>query len=216
MLKTLMIALPIALVGVASQASTLVNGSFEDIGNGTLSNSGWSILEEIPGWDGLPNIEVQSNPTLRGIDAQDGENYVELDTDVDSGITQDITLSVGTYRLSFFYSPRVDLNATTTNDMFYSVGNSFTDLLSGTVQGGPNLDYPWGQWTEVTGIFDVIETGDFTLSFFATGGSYQSGCGNCGALIDNVSLAAVPLPASVLFLLASILGLGIMRSRRDA
>lgn len=212
--KVTVIATAIALAMSAStlSAATVVNGSFEDIGNTTLNGSGWSFFNSIPGWTGAPTGEVQSAPTIRQVDAQDGQYYVELDTNENSTIYQDISFGIGSYTLSFFYSPRVNDASQGTNDMLYSVGN----LLSGSVNDAPNLNFPYETWTEVvTDRFNVTTAGTYRLSFSGAGAENESNrCGDCGALIDNVTIAAVPLPAGALLLLTGLAGLGLSRRRK--
>lgn len=200
-------------------AATVQNGSFEDIGTGTLNNRGWRHFSSIPGWDGLPNVEIQSDPTLRHINAQHGDNYAELDTNTNAGMLQEINFSAGTYELSFFYSPRVNQSQTTTNDMYYKVfagpaHSPNTELLYGEINDAPNIETPYGRWTEVTGIFDVTVAGTYSLLFQASGEQRTSGCGDCGALIDNASISAVPLPAPALLLLTSLACMYSVRLRR--
>lgn len=201
-----------AMIASGAAASTLLNGSFEDIGGGTLNSSGWNHFSGIPGWTGVPNIEIQSAITLGSIDAQHGQYYAELDTNQDAGIFQDVALSAGRYILSFWYSPRVDATPTSTNDMVYSVSNG-ASLLSGAINGAPNASYPHGAWTEVTGSFEVATDSIVRVAFAATGGSHHPGCGNCGALIDNVSISSVPLPAGGALLVAGLGAFGLMRRR---
>lgn len=210
-LRAALVAALVAGAGAAPAATLVMNGSFEDIGSGSLNNGGWNHFSSVPGWTGSPNVEIQSDKTLSSIDAQDGTHYAELDTNQDAGIFQDLVLDAGNYLLSFWYSPRVDDPSTSTNDMFYSVSEGMTTLAGGSVNGAPNPDYPHGVWTEITHYFTVDDTSDVRLSFFADGGSRYSGCGNCGALIDNISVSAVPLPASGLMLAAGLLGFGAFR-----
>lgn len=205
----------IAIIGSSASAASVVNGSFEDIGSGSFNGGGWNQFGSIPGWTGSPNLEIQSNPTLSSIDAQDGSNYAELDTNQNATLSQDIVFAIGKYALSFYYSPRVDAAPTNTNDMSYSLSMGMTEAAGGSILGAPTAAYPWGEWKKVTNVFNVDTAGSYTLSFTALGNSFQQGCGNCGALIDNVSVAAVPLPASVLFLLAGVGGLGAMRKRNQ-
>ncbi len=214
------------LIGGAAQASTVnlvTNGSFED---NPLGSGNWSHFSNVPGWTGDPNVEIQSNRTLGSIDAKDGSYYAELDTNQDAGMFQDIFLNAGSYDFSFFYSPRVNDTNTATNDMFYSFKDMATQtltLLSGTISGAPNASYPHGVWTEVNGTLRVQTAATYRLTFEARGGSFYGGCGNCGALIDDVSLTGpggpidnpspVPLPAGFALLLTGMGGLAVMRRR---
>ncbi|MEM8655715.1 MAG: VPLPA-CTERM sorting domain-containing protein [Pseudomonadota bacterium] len=206
-----MAAVTFSIFALPAHAVTVENGSFEDIGDGTLNGRGWNHFSDVPGWTGDPNVEIQSNSTLGSIDTPFGTRYVELDTNQDAGIFQDISLSAGSYMLSFWYSPRVNASPTTTNNMSFSVGLGGLTLLDGTVNGAPNTAFPHGVFTEVTGQFSVAQDATVRLAFNATGGSFSSGCGNCGALIDNVQLSAVPLPASGMLLIAGFGGLFAMR-----
>lgn len=214
-IKCLAIAALMACLGSIAGAATVQNGSFEDIGDQKLNRRGWNHFSNVPGWTGSPNIEIQSNRTLRSIDAQDGRRYAELDTNQDAGIYQDVVLNAGKYRLSFWYSPRVRATSTTTNDMTYDVTGNGKSLLSGMVRGAPNDDYPHGVWTLVKGSFVVEDTDTVRLFFAATGGSRYRGCGNCGALIDNVQLSSVPLPAGGMLLIGGIAAIGLMHRRRN-
>ena len=211
--RTAVISSIFAIWASAVSAATVLNGSFEDIGVQSLNTGGWSHFPSIPGWTGVPNVEIQSNKTLGSIDAHHGDQYVELDTNQDASIYQDIWLTSGTYKLSFWYSPRVNNLSTSTNDMLYSVGAG-SALLSGTINGAPNPDYPHGAWTNVTGIFVVDAAKMVRLMFTASGGSHYSGCGNCGALIDKVSISAIPVPASGLLLLGAFAVLSGARLRQ--
>ncbi len=209
-------ALALSLFATSAMSATVLNGSFEDIGTGTLNSNGWNHFSSIPGWTGDPNVEVQSNSTLgSSINTPFGTRYAELDTDRDAAIYQDIFLTAGRYQLSFWYSPRVNATPTSTNDMTYSV-TSGGSLLSGMISGAPNTAYPHGVFTEVTGTFKVATDSTVRLLFQATGGSHFAGCGNCGALIDNaaIDLIPTPLPAAGWMLLAGVGGMAGLRRYR--
>ena len=89
-------------------------------------------------------------------------------------------------------------------------------LLDGVVEEAPNPDYPFGEWTQITTNFTVDADQDVFLWFSAWGGSYFDGCGNCGALLDNVSISAVPLPAGGALLITALGAFGVMRRRSKA
>jgi hypothetical protein len=203
----------------AGSASTVVNGSFEDVSGGTVlvNNGSWAVYDTLPGWTTIDGngIEVQTNATLGSIDAQDGNRYVELDShprgSSNSTMRQQISLGVGEYRLSFFYSPRT--NDASTNGIFYSVSEAISgglDLTYGQVSG-PSGTYPRTVWTEVIATFTVATAGLFNLDFGATGRP-----DTYGGLIDNVSIAPVPLPAGALLLLTAFGGLAVARKRKTA
>ncbi|MCK0096474.1 VPLPA-CTERM sorting domain-containing protein [Yoonia sp. F2084L] len=210
------LAAAMAIATSGASAATVINGSFEDIGDGALNGSGWNIFSSVPGWTGSPNIEIQSDRTLGSIDAQDGNYYAELDTNQDAGIFQNIALDAGSYSLSFWYSPRVNADPTTTNDMSYSVAGAAETYIDNIITGAPNPAYPHGAWTNVVANFTIDSDQTIALSFAALGGSRFNGCGNCGALIDNVTIAAVPLPAGILLMLTAVGAFGFARRRPKA
>ncbi|MCH2075306.1 MAG: VPLPA-CTERM sorting domain-containing protein [Rhodobacteraceae bacterium] len=210
-------AATVVALALPASATTITNGSFEDLGGQTI-NGNWEIFPGVPGWTGSPNVEIQTDPTIGAVDAHTHDNYVELDTNQDSSITQLINLTRGAWELTFWYSPRVnDLN-TTTNDLVWSLTDTEdgSEIFSEEVTGAPNDDYPWGVWTEITTTFVVLDAGSFALTFGADGGSKYQGCGNCGALIDTVAIAPVPLPASGLLLLAGLGAVFGVRRRNAA
>lgn len=212
-MKTLGAAALLALAPLTVSAATVVNGSFEDLGGQALGSDGWEIFDNFPGWVVTPDIEIQTGPSVAGINAQDGSYYAELDTNENSKISQDIYFGTGSYELSFYYSPRVNASPTTTNDLMFGIEN----LVSSSVNGAPNLAFPHGQWTQVTTQFSVTTAGTYSLFFKGAGADNEpNGCGDCGALIDNVTVAAVPLPAAGLLLAGALGGLGVMRRRKKS
>jgi hypothetical protein len=211
------LSLAVAMAGSA-QASTVLNGSFEDVTGGTvlLDSGSWKVYGTLPGWTTVSGngIEVQTNPTLGFIDAQDGNRYVELDSHPGGGsnttMRQQVHLGVGSYDLSFFFSPRT--RDASTNGIFYSVAEALGGgLLSYGEVTGPGGPYQVGTWTEVVSRFTVSTAGLFNLDFGATGRE-----DTLGGLIDNVSIAPVPLPAGALLLLTAIGGLAVARRRTTA
>ena len=226
---TLGLAAALAFASSQAAAATVVNGSFEqDAGaaqNGqqfnTLANGGgssWNVFDSLPGWHLVTGsgIEVQTASTLGTIDPQDGNHYLELDSYGNSMIAQTISFAnVGSYVLSFFYSPRTDNAASNIIDYALLAGNEpWGTVLSGSVTG-PSNGSPLtqvGLWTEIKTSFNILKAGDYALKFSANGTN-----DSYGGLIDNVSIApaAVPVPAAGLLLLGALGGLAALRRRKS-
>ncbi len=190
-----------AVLGASSfaNAATLVqNGSFED----TVVNSGsWGIFNSLPGWttDTGNGIEVRNNAVGT---AQDGNNFVELDTTANSNMMQTISTVLGqVYQLTFWYSPRINMPANT-NGVEAWWGNTLLTTPAITGIGGTS-----NNWTSYT--YSVTGTGSDVLKFKAVGNSDTFG-GN----IDNVSLSAVPLPGAALLFGSALLGFMGFSNRR--
>lgn len=227
-MKTLLLAaITAASFGASAQAASvnlLTNGSFED----TPDFSGsWRVFQgsDVDGWDvqAGAGVEIQTNSVGSVLDTLWGTNYVELDSHngnggattgpTNSAIGQDVFLKAGEYLLSFFYSPRVNSTGTDTNGIDYSIAG-----LSGSVSG-PNSDYPFGVWTQLSENFTIDTDGTYQLLFAATGTDES-----LGGLIDNVSLTAVdqnvpvnevPLPAGMILLMTAFGGLAMARRQKD-
>ena len=194
MRKLLAVAMVLCIPGIASAASLVQNGSFEDP---TQASGTWDIYPSIPGWtSGSLGIEVRNNVVGT---ASAGSNFVELDTTANSFMSQSIATQSGQrYTLSFDYSPRIDQPAATNGIGVQWNGNT---LATFTANGGSS-----NFWATFT--FIVTGAGTDVLRFFASGTSDSLG-GN----IDNVSLAAVPLPGAAILFGSVLLGAGVVRSR---
>lgn len=210
-----------AFSAAATATPIVTNGSFESgvPGNkkglqngarfGNLNSSGpsWDRWLKINGWTRTygSGIEVQSNRTLSTIDAQEGTHYVELDSNSNSGMKQTLNLTHGDYVLKFWYSPRTA--QANTNGIEYTIGG----LAGGYVTTNKPVSAVVGVWTEIVTKFSVGKRGAYDLKFSATGLS-----DSYGGLLDNVSVAPVPLPAAGLGLMAALGGLASMKRRRKA
>lgn len=203
-----------------SVAATVVNGSFETgvpgntagLDNGLLYGDlptsapfadRWTALN---GWQTArgPGIEAQADGALPTIDAQDGEYYVGLDSTGNSSMFQNVGLHIGRYMLSFWYSPSTA--DTSSNALLYR--------LSGLTSGRVDFSTPGvavGTWTQITVEFLVKTAKPYRLTFTAAGTS-----DGAGALLDNVEIAPVPVPASGLVLLGALGGLAMLRRRITA
>lgn len=236
MMKTALAALIAAVVlGPAASAATLVNnGSFEmdaDLKGTTnkiefskliASDKGWDTYSALPGWTSVgrkSTIEVHTDKGAREVDAQFGETYVELDGKSSQAIRQTLKLKLGSYELSFFFSPAKDAGGDEDekNANKQGIGYSIADL-SGTIR---NEDGTVGKWTEVTAIFDILQDGDYDLDFASSSSSDKY-----RGFIDNVAVnaiqsktpevAPVPVPAAGLLLVAALGGLALLRRRLAA
>lgn len=200
-LKSTLVAALFGLSAIGANASTnlVVNGSFED----TLQNSGtWSTYGSLPGWVASPTVELRNN--VAG-SAQNGNNFVELDTSHNSGIAQTI-FAKGLVELSFFYSARPGTGAT--NDIGVSLGESFQSVVLKGVSGTSSSNV----WQKFTQVVNLGNSGSAVLSFYGLGKS-----DSYGGSLDNISVTSVPEPETYAMLLA---GLGVMgaiaRRRKQA
>lgn len=208
----------VLLAAPVSAATIVTNGSFESgvpgntpgLNNGALfsdlnsSGASWDRWTDIDGWRTVSGsgIEIQSNRTLSTIDAQDGTHYVELDSNSNSRMVQTVGLKAGSYLLSFWYSPRT--GAASTNAIEYNLGG----IVGGKVTNGI-LGATVGTWTEILQKVVIKKSGQYDLYFAGVGIS-----DSYGGLIDNVSVAPVPLPAAGFGLMAALGGLAALRKRR--
>lgn len=200
-MKTVVAAAALALSlapALAAGPNLVVNGSFEA---DTIPANSWDIRANITGWAGAPDIELQNH--LEGNLPQDGNQLVELDTFANSAMSQTIN-ATGWVTLSFWYTPRIGWGANT-HGVQVSLG-SFSSTVMDSVAGGsvPN-------WQRFSALVDLGSSGSAVLRFAATGTSDMA-----GGLIDNVSVTAVPEPATAVLALGGGLALAAWLRRRRA
>lgn len=209
----------IGMFGAPVQAATIINGSFEmdpgvvsqgfeGHGAGQLfadmpfSGRSWGIWTSgIPGWSSFGHgLELQTDRTLGSdLSPADGGYYAELDTKYNTTIAQDVFFDIGTYQLSFAYSPRT--RQARTNGLIYGIGSIFQSRVT-----GPSDDLPRGRFSTVTQQFDVTQAGSYTLFFSGTGRSDSR-----GALLDDVQVSPIPLPGGAVLMVTALFGLGALR-----
>ena len=193
-----------AFTGSAS-AATIVNGSFEDSsvnpGGGFATLSGGSTA--ITGW----TVGANSIDYIGGYwTAQDGTRSLDLSGNQGpSSIAQTITDLVNgqAYRVSYWVSKNPDGgDATRTGTV--TLGNT-----TGTFSFSANNNRANMLWEQH--FFDFVANGTSgTLSF----GSDTSGGCCFGPALDNVSIAAIPEPATWAMMIAGIGLVGATMRRR--
>lgn len=197
------------LLALASPINLLTNGSFEATPQAAGS---WSRLSTMPGWVvGANQVELRNN--LAGTASQ-GSNYVELDVDNNSQISQTINTILGQwYELSFDYSNRSGV-AVNSNGLGWSFGA--TSGLAPVQAFNASNDNQWNHFSIL-----VQATGSSsTLNLWATGIS-----DSLGSSLDNVAISkasgssltsAVPEPQSLALLLTGLAGMLFVSRRRRA
>jgi len=194
-LLTLLIA-----VTTASHASILVNGGFELPGNNV-----WADYHngEVPGWHTGPNDVMEIGVgVVYGVTGFQGKNMIELDSNRNVVVSQDVNLTAGQYDLSFLYARRGTNLGNRPNDTC-----DFDVLWNGGVVAAytPTTSTMTLDHRSVTAV-----NGNNTLSFRAKGTS-----DSLGAIIDGADLQAVPEPASFVAIgLALMTGLRKRRKSR--
>ena len=201
-LKTSIAVAALALAGAAHAAgpNLVTDGTFAGSAGSytTVSGNGGSI----GAWKvGGASVDwIGSYWTAPG-----GTNSIDLDGNAPGAISQTLTgLAAGEYTVTFDLSGNPD-GGDATKLVDVSLGGSPAQLVKFTTGTTSGMT-----WATETLTFNVA-AGDQTLSFVSAdvGGPY-------GAAIADVSVTAVPEPASLGLLLAGIGMIGVMSSRRRA
>ncbi|MFC3033380.1 DUF642 domain-containing protein [Pseudoalteromonas fenneropenaei] len=166
----LSITLATLVTATPSLAANLVaNGSFEQTPS---FSSTWTLFDTLSGWqrEGA-KFEIQKT-SLGIIAAQDGNQYLELDSTANYTAKQTIATTAGkSYVLTFYYSARV-VNNTNTNRASVTWNGTEVIALNATTRGWQKVEL------QVT-----ATSADSELAFKGMGTS-----DSYGALIDNVAL----------------------------
>lgn len=207
MLRYALAAVAFGLISTTASAQIVTNGGFEAP---VITDPCCNTVppDSLPGWTATPNVNVVNGTfdSTNGNLAYQGNQYLDLVGQGGTGsITQSLSLTPGQmYSLTFAYSHNLFDPAEAT-----SASASFAiDALNGIVfhdtGSTSNLD-----WQLFSGTF--IATGTDTLNFTnLTGGP------NEGVLLDAISVAAVPEPATWAMMLLGFAGIGMaMRGRRN-
>jgi Protein of unknown function (DUF642) len=175
----------IALAAAPGTAKNLVvNGSFEEP---AIGFGGFEIFPSIPGWTTTfgSGIEIQNHAAGTPFA---GNQLVEMDSSDNSGMEQVIPTVAGkTYVLSFMYSPRPGVPASSSG-IQVSVNGNVIDTIA--VDGTGLSDTVWTRHS-----YSVTAVGNSTTIGFLAVGTSDS----VGGFLDAVSFegrgAALPVPA---------------------
>lgn len=200
-LKTALAAIALAAT-LPAHANLLIDGGFEQP---ALRHGSYATLTSIPGWIGAPNIEVQNH--VAG-SPYEGNQFVELDTNANSSMSQDLTTIAGVvYKIHFAYSPRPGVSA-----LSNGISASWNDSLFAMVAlSGIGLNAT--AWTGYD--FTTVATGPTSRLMFSAFGTSDG----LGGYLDDVRVTAVPEPGTLqifgfgLVILATIAG---TRRRKSA
>jgi hypothetical protein len=195
MFKIIAAAALVASSFAASAATNLVqDGSFES----TATNSYTTVFTgQTPWTTSSAGLEIRNDGTAGT--AQDLTKFAELDTSVNSWISQDLaTVDGQSYKLTFYVEDRPGTVAST-NGLSFNVSNASGNTFAaiGSVSG----------WTEYTYWFTGSAAAS-TLTFTALGTS-----DGYGSSLDNISVTAVPEANPVMMMAAGLGLLGLARRR---
>ena len=211
MLKKILAVAALCSVSSAFAATNIVvDGSFESASAGSL---GFATYPSIAGWTSTGGgIEVRDNVVGT---AEDGVNFVELDSTQNSSMSQTLTTVVGqTYALSFYYSNR-------------AVSPYNGQLPGGVVPvSSDGLSVSYGEGVVTVGVLPTNSTHDnvwtlYTTEFTATSTSTVltfaalGTSDSFGTSLDNVSVTAVPEPAQLAMMGAGLLVVAGLARRRN-
>lgn len=183
----------------ASNASLLTNGSFEEPYVTTFDQFADG---QVPGWKvGSTNLMEVGLASVYQVTGATGRNVVELDSNRNVGVYQDVALTQGSYRLTFDYALRgANLEGRNPDTCDFQVMWNSQQLVA----------LRPGSSTMSTLTFDVTANqGVNRLTFVGMGTN-----DGMGAIIDNANLNPVPEPTSLAAMLVAV-PLAIKRRRKD-
>lgn len=197
------LALATAMAAAPAHAAIVFQSTFESVPGGPSFGT-YTNVQTADGWnatDANHPIELQNHVAGAPQSPDGGNVFVELDSTQNSSMSR--VIDAGTYLLSFLYSPRPGVPANS---------NGIEVLLDGVLLAPP------GTVTDVGGgstNWSLITSNEFTvganttLTFRAVGTSESY-----GGYVDNITLTAVPEPASWAMLIAGFGLIGMALRRR--
>lgn len=185
--------------GAHAGPSIVVDGSFEQKAQ---ADGSWAIYQTLPGWSTVSGSGIELRNHVAG-NAATGKNFVELDSNSNSGIAQTLTTTAGSfYTLAFDYSARAGVGAASNGIEVLWNGAS---VASVTADGNGLSGNDWHLFS-----YTVAGTGSDVLSFRAVGIS-----DGLGGSLDSVAVtAAIPEPSTYAMMFAGLVAIGFSLRRR--
>lgn len=210
MMKRTVLMLAFAVLPATfAHANLITNGSFEATNQASVT---WSVYGSIPGWTSTLGTGIEIQDHVAG-SPYDGDQHVELDShnnsnELDSHTNSNMRQQIGVtpgalYDLSFAYSPRPGVAATSTGIEVW-----FDGLLIDTVAAS-GIGLQDTNWTIQS--YTVSPVGNLVnLEFLAVGTS-----DSLGGYIDDVQLTpTIPVPGAIVLGALGTSLVGWMRRRR--
>jgi hypothetical protein len=200
----------------ANAANLVVDGDFT---NPTISNSFNTYVagDHIGAWLVTSgSVSVAGSVDHIGtywVPPTPGTHTVDLDGNNPGGISQDINLNPGTYKLTFSLSGNPD-GGDPLKQVEASIGGSsnvFTYKTGPISAGGHENTKDDMKYVQESLLFTISNIGTYTLSFLSKDLS-----GPYGAVVGNVAINAVPLPGALLLFGSGLVGLASMAARKVA
>ncbi len=134
-----------------------------------------------------------------------GAQYVYLADSVrDNGIEQAVYLGLGSYKLSYIQADLPGDGSSAPGGALRTDVQGVSSLLGGWVTTSVPTQSPWVQKYLY---FNVASAGIYSVRFESVGGK--------AGLLDDVQLAAVPEPSSIVSMLVGVCFVGTLRRRRS-
>jgi hypothetical protein len=193
--KPLAVALGLLTLGPIAQANTIYSDNFDsDTANLNGTPSGWVVS------GGAVDIVGPSNG-WGWLCAPGGGNCVDLDGSVGQAgvLSNTLSLTAGTT-----YTATFDIAGNQRN-----YGDDVVDITFGSSTLSSSFSSN-AAWTTYSLSFTPSVSGDYALTFHNLGGDNQ------GAVLDNVSIQAVPEPETYAMMVAGLGLMGVVARRRKS